>query len=237
MRLHPSADVLFQLRDEWRRIGRSRDARRCVDDLRRSGLDLPAGVVDLADLVAALEPRGGLDQLERARMVAELLARSDDPLVRRCLLQTMLPGIVAVARQLQFGAGIADDPGTFLADALSVAVELLLAWAGQRRAYAAPDLLNALRCRLRRRMLVDKHRRSELVNDEAVLERRCSDVPLDLVRDLAHAAESGVTDVDLVYARSVLGYTARELADVVGVTTGVLHRRLVVAARPFVASS
>jgi hypothetical protein len=227
------SDVLNLLRTEWRHIGRSPASRRALASLRGShGALLPPFVGDLADLVDALEPRGGLDRLARARLVAALLERAEDPVLRRCLLQTLLPGIVSVARKLQFGEGIADDPRTFLADALSAAVELLCDWAGQRRPYAAPDLLGALRCRLRRRMLAEKARRAELTT---VPERHdVSVASTKLQRELATAAVAGVTDVDLVYARCVLGFSASELATATGTTTGALHRRLLVAARPFV---
>ena len=184
-----------------------------------------------------LEPNGGLDRLHRARILAALLLGAGDPLVRRCLLQTLLPGIVSVARKLRFGEGIADSPRTFLADAIVEAIELLEDWAGQSRPYAGPDLLGALRCRLRRKMLADKARRSEL---HAARERstKGSDVDAeDLGRRLAVAAAAGVTDVDLVYARCVLGHTATELAAAIGVSNGTLHRRLVAAAKPFVAAS
>lgn len=237
MSTRSNSDVLDQLRKEWRLVGRGRDARRVIEGLRgANGIEIPDGVVDLHDLVAALEPRGGLDALSRARLVAALLARADDPLVRRCLLQTLLPGIISVARQLQFGAGIADDARTFLADTLAEAVELLTSWAGQRRGYAAPDLLNALRCRVRRRMLADKQRRTELTGDDRRLDRRVVDEPDDLVHRLATAIDEGVTDVDLVYARCVLGYSTSELAYAEDVSSGVLHRRLVAAGRPYVAT-
>jgi hypothetical protein len=238
MPTHPHGDVLRELRDEWRRLGRSPEARKSVELLRSDpGVVLPHGVVDLDGIVTILEPRGGLTQLERAELVSVLLARAQDPLIRRCLLQTLLPGIVSVARQLQFGAGIADSARSFLADAITEAVELLDTWAGRRRAYAGPDLLNALRCRVRRRMLADKRRRMELVGDDARLDRPVHDVRDELVRALRVAAEHDVTDVDLLYARTVLGYSTSELAHAVGVTSGVLHRRLVAASRPYVASS
>jgi hypothetical protein len=209
-----------------------------VDELRTDpSVVLPQGVVDLEGLVRALEPRGGLDPIARARVVAALLTRANDDLVRRCLLQTLLPGIVSVARQLQFGAGVADSARTFLAEALSEAVELLVDWAGEHRGYAAPDLLNALRCRLRRRMLAEKRRRGELVGDSARLDTHTFDGRDELLRKLVDAIDAGVTDVDLLYARSVLGHSTAELAAALGVSNGVLHRRLVLAARPYVATS
>jgi hypothetical protein len=228
-------DVLARLREEWRRLGRTAASRRAVRALRAQHPGVvPVGLLDLTGVVGALEPRGGLDALQRARIVTALLASADDALLRRCLLQTLLPGIVAVARALRFGDGVADDPRTFLADAVSEATALLLDWAGQRRAYAAPDLLAALRCRLRRRLLADKARRAELT---AVPDRPA--VVADagqLARRLALAANAGVTDVDLVYARCVLGHSTAELADAVGVTASTLRRRLALAARPFLAS-
>ncbi len=222
-------DVLLALRTEWRLAGRGTAARRALDALRADvdGHVVPHWVLDLSGLTAALEPSGGLDRLHRARVVALLLARAEDDMVRRCLLQTMLPGIVSVARQLRFGDGIADGPRSFLADALSEAVELFDDWAGQRRAYAAPDLLSALRCRLRRRLLADKARRAELRDAP---ERAGDAIDDALSRTIALDAADGVTDVDLLYARCVLGHTAGELADALGVTYGVLHRRLAAAA-------
>jgi hypothetical protein len=230
-----STDILDQLRREWRRTGTSRAARRSLERLRGDPIaPLPAWVHDLFELVVALEPTGGLERVHRARLVALLLAHADDELVRRCLLQTLLPGIVSVARQLRFGEGISDGPRTFLADALAEAVALLDDWAGERRAYAAPDLLAALRCRLRRRLLADKARRAELTVPPDVRATAPSD---GLSTTLALDAARGVTDVDLVYARVVLGHSATELATACNVTTGVLHRRLVTAARPYAAAS
>ena len=231
---HEPADVLAHLRTEWQRLGRSPAARRSLGRLRvESGPVVPSHVVDLVGLVGVLEPRGGLDAVERSRIVTALLVAADDPMLRRCLLQTLIPGIVSVARALRFGEGVADDPRTFLADTLTEAVELLRDWAGQRRLYAAGDLLAALRCRVRRRMLADKARRTEL---RPMPERGRADDDGSLVDDLARAAVAGVTDVDLVYARCVLGYTASELAHACGVTSGVLRRRLATAARTYVAT-
>ncbi len=234
---HASHDLLTQLRTEWRGIARGRDARRVVARLRAAHPDvLPAHVTDLHGLVLALEPHGGLTQEERARVVTVLLDAAGEPLVLRCLLQTLLPGIIAVARRLQFGAGIADDPRTFLADALHEAVDLLSQWSGQHRRYAAPDLLNALRCRLRRRMLADKRRRAELVGSDHHLERAA---PREdgLLRALATAVDDGVTDVDLLYARCVLECSVTSLAATLGVTNATLQRRLAAAATPFVGAS
>jgi hypothetical protein len=230
-----STDFLLQLRREWDHTGRTLMSRRALAALREheGGDVVPTWIVDLSQLVTALEPRGGLDRLHRARLVAFLLRCAVDPFVGRCLLQTMLPGVVSVARQLRFGEGIYDDPRVFLSDAITELVELIASWAGQSRPYAAPDLLSALRCRMRRRMLAEKARRSELT---IVADVARNDPDDSFARQLAAAAVRGVTDVDLLYARCVLGHTESELASAAGVSSGVLHRRLVAAARQFVAT-
>jgi hypothetical protein len=66
------------------------------------------------------------------------------------LLQTLIPGIVSVCRQLKFGEGIISEPSEVLATALSFTNELLVKWAGESRQYSAPDILSALKGRMRR---------------------------------------------------------------------------------------
>ena len=150
-------DLLGNLRLEWRRVGRSpsaREATRRLDERHRE-LRLEAQD-DLFDVVALLESRSGRNVLERAQIVRALLEEASNPDVHRALLQTLLPGVVSVCRQLRFGDGIIDDPGETLSMAVSLLSELLIDWAGQSRQYAAPDLLSALRGRLRRWLLKEK---------------------------------------------------------------------------------
>ena len=152
-----TTDLIAQLRREWQRSGRSPDAVAALARLRerRPELNLE-GLDDLHDLVRALELRGGRTVLERAQIVTALLEEAADPRVRRALLQTLVPGVVSVCRQLRFGQGVIVDPGETLAMALGLLSELLVDWSGQSRAYAAPDLLSALRGRLRRWLLKEK---------------------------------------------------------------------------------
>lgn len=234
MHISHGTDVLDQLRREWRQTGHSPGARAALDRLRGLRPDLvPSWVTDLFGLVLALEPGGGLERLSRAQVVTLLLEEAEDPLVRRCLLQTLVPGIVSVARKLRFGDGIADDPRTFLADALAEATALLCSWAGQHRSYAAPDLLGALRCRLRRRMLADKARRFELTEppDLAARDDAC-DVGT-LARVLAAGIDAGRSDDDLLYARCVLGVPTSDIARALGLETKVVRQRLSSAAMSY----
>ena len=150
-------DLINQLRREWQRSGRSSDSAAALSRLRGAHPEINfEGVSDLYDVVTALETSSGRDVLERAALVGVLLEEAADPHVRRALLQTLVPGVVSVCRQLRFGQGIVVEPHETLGVALSLMSELIVDWAGQRRVYAAPDLLSALRGRLRRWLLKEK---------------------------------------------------------------------------------
>jgi hypothetical protein len=160
-------DYLGQLRSDWRWRGRSVASRLACAHLRQrhDGLALH-DVEDLFDVVSALDTRGGRNVLERARIVQALLVESHDEIVRRALLQTLLPGVVSVCRQLRFGQGIVDEPHETVAIAISLLNELILDWSGQSRPYAAPDLLSALRGRLRRWLMKEKDSRLVTAPDD-----------------------------------------------------------------------
>lgn len=150
-------DLIAQLRREWQHSGRCIESVDALSRVRSSHPEINLeGLSDLYDVVRALEIPAGRGVLERAAIVGVLLEEATDPIVRRALLQTLVPGIVSVCRQLRFGQGIISEPSETLGMALSLMSELLVDWAGQRRAYAAPDLLSALRGRLRRWLLKEK---------------------------------------------------------------------------------
>ena len=155
-----SHDYLGQLRRDWYWQGRSDDSRRACALLRERHPDLAwRGVEDLAQVVSALDTGAGRSVLERAAIVQALLIECGDASIRRALLQTLLPGVVSVCRQLRFGHGIVDEPHEAVAVAVALLNELIIDWSGQSRAYAAPDLLSALRARLRRWLLKEKRAR------------------------------------------------------------------------------
>ncbi len=206
-----TTDLLNQLRSEWQRVGRrtsAREAARRLDE-RHPDLDLRQQA-DLCDVVTLLESRGGRSVLERARIVRALLEEASDPDIHRALLQTLLPGVVSVCRQLRFGDGIIEEPSETLAVAISLLSELLVDWAGQSRQYAAPDVLSALRGRLRRWLLKEKEATKRLSSFDAV-ER-----PAPEASSLLSRLESlrGQHDrlVRLTYARVFEGRSLRDLA-------------------------
>lgn len=207
-----TTDLLCQLRSEWQRVGRRASAREATRRLERRHPELELGhQEDLCDVVALLESRGGRDVLERARIVRALLEEACDPDVHRALLQTLLPGVVSVCRQLRFGEGIIEEPSETLAAAISLLSELLVDWAGQSRQYAAPDLLSALRGRLRRWLLKEKEAARRLSSFEPVDPPAAESSPL-LTR--LESLRGGEYDrlARLTYARVFEGRSLRELA-------------------------
>jgi hypothetical protein len=211
-RMTTKTDFLESLRSEWRRFGRSPAARSAA---RRLAQNYPALALDpygdLCDVVALLESRGGRKVLERAEIVRALLREASDPYIHRALLQTLLPGVVSVCRQLRFGEGIIDDPSDTLAMAISLLSELLVDWAGQSRQYAAPDLLSALRGRLRRWLLKEKEALVHVSHYDHV-ERAADDSSPLLTR--LESLRGGEHDrlARLTYARVFEGRSLRELA-------------------------
>jgi hypothetical protein len=193
-------------------VGRSspaREATRRLDE-RHPELDL-AAQEDLWDVVSLLESRSGRNVLQRAEIVRALLQEASDPDIHRALLQTLLPGVVSVCRQLRFGDGIVDEPSETLSMAVALLSELLVDWAGQSRQYAAPDLLSALRGRLRRWLLKEKEA-LRCVSSFEPIERPADETSPLLTR--LESLRGGEHDrlVRLTYARVFEGRSLRELA-------------------------
>ena len=221
-----SIDVLAQLRHEWRFTGATCDARQSLARFRTAHPELALdALVDLVDLVVLLEARSGRSVLERACIVRALLEEAADPLIVRTLIQTLLPGIVSVCRQLRFGDGIIDDPSETVTMAISLTSELLVEWAGQSRQYAAPDILSALRGRVRRWLLKEKAAR------RATLAHEPFDAPAGEESALLTRLEGlrgGQYDrlAALTYARVFEGRSLREVARHDNSSPATLQREL-----------
>ena len=153
-------DHLGQLRDDWRwRCHRHASILAMAKIRERHPDEALAGLADLGELVGSLDVGGGRSVIERARIAQVLLIEAANEEVRRALLQTLLPGVVSTCRQLRFGQGIVNEPHECVAAAISMLNDLIRDWAGESRPYAAPDLLSALRGRLRRWLLKEKQSR------------------------------------------------------------------------------
>ncbi|HTT59395.1 MAG TPA: hypothetical protein VMF33_05055 [Acidimicrobiales bacterium] len=218
-------DILTNMRTEWRWIGRRPSAEAALRRLDERHPELRLGDEhDLCDLVDLLESRGGRSVLERAHIVRALLEEATDPDIHRALLQTLLPGVVSVSRQLRFGEGVVDEPCEMVSVAISLLSELLVDWAGQSRTYAAPDLLSALRGRLRRWMLKEKEARRAVSAYEPI--ELAAPEASPLLARLHSLGDQHERLVRLTYARVFEGRSLRELASEDHSTPAVLQTEL-----------
>ena len=167
-------------------------------------------------LTTALSTGGPLLASERFKLLTELLERGDeDPIATRALVQALLPGLLGVGRSLGWGKGLGwETPGDLLIDAISSAFEVCQGWAGQHRKYAGPDILSAVRLRLRRQGL--SHRNSRTTD-------------LSTVHDLEDL--SGQLTVEDILAKRLSTFSHSTATVLVGrlvadLTWGELRRRL-----------
>jgi hypothetical protein len=159
-------DVLHQLRQEWSDISRSLESRHAWNLVAtRHSLPFLTDEVDFGGVLMRLEPHQGLTVVQRSLVIQVLLIEANDRFIHRALLQTLLPGVVSVCRQLRFGRGIVERPSDVLSEAIAMLSDLIREWAGQSRQYAAPDLLSALRGRLRRWLLKEKAVQQRIVGE------------------------------------------------------------------------
>jgi hypothetical protein len=219
-------DVLTQLRYEWTAVGFDAESRAIWRDIQqRNQLDfVPAD--SLGTLLKRLEPHGGLTVEERSMVIQVLLQEADHPAVHRALLQTLLPGLVSTCRQLQFGRGIIQRPSDVVNEAITMLSEILHEWAGQSRPYAAPDILSALRGRLRRWLLREKDYQQRIVGEKTVVavEAESSHLLVRLNKLLEQPEYQDLAEV--VYARVFQSVPLAELAKERHVAPITLQRSL-----------
>ncbi len=207
-------------------MGRTNAARESLVGLCLRHPELGLGQLnDLCEVVDALEARGGRSVLARAEIVRALLLEADDPQIHRTLLQTLIPGIVSVCRQLRFGDGIIADPSETVAMALGLASELLVDWAGESRQYAAPDILSALRGRLRRWLLKEKVALRSVSNFDQIDDPAEVASPL-LARLNSFRGSQYDRVARLTYARVFEGRSLREVAAGDHSAPGTLQKEL-----------
>jgi hypothetical protein len=229
-----------QLNSEWRTLGRSEGARRALRLLaerdpevgrlvhRGGPVDQPDGPPayrDLFDLVEHMRLAGGGRGREEAAELVRIMLREAplDPLIVRCLMQALLPGLLTVAKRLRWGQGGEwEDGSEFFSETLSTTWMVLFEWSGQDRPYAVLDLLSAIRCRMRRQLfrardlqqlqvpMTTGRREPSVVHSETDLEV--------LTRTLIDLRQQGMRreDIEVLYAHHVLGFSISELATVTG---------------------
>jgi hypothetical protein len=244
---------LGQLHTEWRTLSRSAAAtdalHRLADrdpSLHRlvhgpspasasaRGASSPPNCPTAHDLIDYMHAATGRRRREEAAALVRLMLREGpiDPLIPRFLTQALVPGLLAVATKLQWGkGGDWTERSDFFAELLSVTWLVLDEWGGQDRPYAVLDLLSAIRCRMRRLLFRAKELHShEVQADTEVLSAQPvpSETDLEqLARILLEQRANGMPteDVEVLYAKHVLGYSIAELATVTGRNRRVLYAR------------
>jgi hypothetical protein len=212
---------------DWQASGRGGQSKQAYELLAAIEPDVASiAANDLHDLVRELREAIGCPNAHWAPRVlqAMLRAQSVHPLVSRAVLQALLPGLVTVARRLSWGSGGNwTDGGAFFGDLTTMAWEVITEWSGQDRAYAALDLLSAIRCRMRRQILSRRHLRELTMGVE--LERHMSSATSVESTDLellARAIEDSCgkelesIDAAVLYGIRVLGLSMTELAKLTG---------------------
>jgi hypothetical protein len=213
---------------EWRTLGRSPESEIALRRLAEAEPEVGAlGVADLDGLVQALRRPEDLAQRDQASQLVRAMLRSAHvhPLLPRCILQALIPGLISVAQRLSWGPGGEwDDGGAFFADLVATTWEVIVEWSGQDRGYAVLDLLSAVRCRLRRQ--TERHRATREVSTSqfenelnAPVDHSGGITDLDLLaRAIDEKARQGLdaADAAVLYGHCVLGLSISELARMTG---------------------
>jgi hypothetical protein len=240
----PRVVLIDQLAAEWQSLGRTRAGVRALESVARRDPGLARLVHGTAaippacptpfDLVEYLRRAKGRSQREEAaRLVRVLLREAEcDPYISRLLVQALVPGLITLAKKLQWGRGGEwRDATEFFGDVLATTWLVLQEWSGQDRSYAVLDLLSAIRCRLRRQLFRTKDQAKhttamEPAHTEAPSSRQETDLER-LARLLIDLRRKGMRadEVQVLYAQHVLGFSIAELAAMTGRDRRVLYAR------------
>ena len=240
----PRVALIDQLWAEWQSVGRSRGAVRALTCVAGRDPELNllvngsttqhAACPTPFDLVEHMRRHSGrVVREESARLFRILLREAGaDPFIHRMLVQALMPGLVTVARKLQWGqGGDWQDGSEFFGEVLATAWVVLTEWSGQDRPYAVLDLLSAIRCRLRRQLFRSKEAGARTVSmkpEEFVPPSYQSETDLEeLTRQLIDVYREGARtdEIQVLYAHHVLGYSIAELSSVMGRERRALYAR------------
>jgi DNA-directed RNA polymerase specialized sigma24 family protein len=240
----PRVVLIDQLAAEWQSLGRTRAGVRALESVARRDPGLarlvhgtptaPPACPTPFDLVEYLRRAKGRSQREdAARLIRVLLREAEgDPYISRLLVQALVPGLVTLAKKLQWGKGGEwRDATEFFGDVLATTWLVLQEWSGQDRPYAVLDLLSAIRCRLRRQLFRAKDQGGrtttmEPAHTESPSSRQETDLE-ELARLLIELRREGMRadEVQVLYAQHVLGFSIAELAAITGRDRRVLYAR------------
>lgn len=227
-----------QMNAEWEAISNSTDSRQAASLLAAAEpLIADLGASDLKMLLTGLQNLASSSPPDAPAQLVRAMLRSQDvhPLVARCILQALIPGLIGIARRLSWGSGGDwDGSGSFCVDLLTTAWEVVSEWSGQDRTYAVLDILSATRCRMRRKIEGCRRQRDHVVLgiDTESITVQASGLGLTTLEELALAIDDSVGngidrfDAAVVYGTRVLGMSISEISKLSGQSQRRLqHRR------------
>jgi DNA-directed RNA polymerase specialized sigma24 family protein len=251
-----SAAAISTIGHDWSVRARRPHALEVLQALQREEPDLAAtGAVTLIELFDQVSRPSTNATVPHWQVTAALLRRLDlDELIGVGLLVALRPGLIGVARQLDWGRGGPwPDAEAFASDLVSTAWDVLASVAGTTVAFPERTLLRRICQRLAWQRRVGRRRleRERLVADvelagdddarrpgrrraaprEPTCDLRLVTLPvldaLGVALSSVPAEELSAADVAIVYAHRVLGYSLREIAarSRLGTTTVRLRSR------------
>src|ERR1039458_10242246 len=155
--------TIRRLRIEWQTLGTApASSSACHRLAEREPVVEHLKAQNLAELVDALSLSSGRLSRDEATGVLSAMLRGAqvDPLIPRAIIQTLIPGLLALSSRVDVANGPWCDLDAFYAEAVSALWELTNRWAGDDRPYAAGDLLSGVRTRLRTLQLTERRHRS-----------------------------------------------------------------------------
>ena len=177
-----------------------------------------------ATLPEALAEQGPLSSTERHELLTELLERgATQPIALRALIQGLLPGLIGLVRQLGWTSDtVWASPGDLVVDAVASAFEVATSWAGQHRVYAGPDLLSAVRLRLRRHAIAERAARGASIEAlPELIDLRGRVTVEELLCSQAITLDHETAKV--LVGRLVEGFTWQELQHAMGLPLRQIH--------------
>lgn len=179
--------------------------------------------VSLAAVLEAVHRRGA-SRTANDVLAALLRVADDEPLARRCLLQSLLPALLSLARRYP-GEGDHEDR---LQEVLVLSVERIHDLAGRDVAWPATAIAGHVRDRLRREV-TDGRLRAVALDDApdppAGPERSAAERLAEVVLDGYRRGALRRDEAALLYATRVVGYPSARVAAALGVDADVLRSR------------
>ncbi|MCX6512761.1 MAG: helix-turn-helix domain-containing protein [Actinobacteria bacterium] len=212
--------ILKQLDCEWQISGRQSSARLAALHLVQCHPVTLARCDDLSEVLGKLRLRPPEQYLVLTSMLEKALEHSA---LKRGLLQVLLPGIPGLAKRLDWGAPTFSSEEC-LSELIASLWEVIDLWAGQHRDFVAKDLLSAARLRCSRKIISLRPQARALPEQVADCLDPFAEVEWRLGSIAALKTLRNDQEARAAHLQGALGYSARETADLLGVSARTVQR-------------